>query len=452
MLAQGKIDTIYLKTDAYFSFVRLFTIFNHISISWAGLKAAETFLENGVSSIKILEAQDHLGGRSRTDSESIPGIPIDLGSEWLFQSNKMFDYLSSKYDFDGSYMESSAKFYDIFTTFMDYFVDYRSNLNQDVDVKTVLDEYDLDNDIDDLEENYIETEFETSYAGDIEDLSVQETFKWWEYYEGYYQQDYVSTPKHGGFGKIAEDFASQFQDKIEVGAVVQDVYTSEEMNTIHYRNSDGNIVVLNSKRVLITVSLGVLKAKSINFIPPLPNEKEKVISQMGFGTVDKCVMYWDKTSYDDDDPIYNEFTKDWDAEWIPSASGATWQRFFNQRRYKGVNMISAWIGGNEAVGMESQEDNEIFKGVVNDLSLAVNGEIPSPSKIIFTRWNQDEFTRGSYSYPVEGRKHKEDIETLKKPVGNLYFAGEATDEDWYATTVGAWRSGETVAKEIMKTL
>lgn len=58
------------------------------------------------------------------------------------------------------------------------------------------------------------------YAGDIEDLSVQETFKWWEYYEGYYLQDYVSTPKHGGFGKIAEDFASQFQDKIEVGAVV----------------------------------------------------------------------------------------------------------------------------------------------------------------------------------------------------------------------------------------
>ena len=39
---------------------------------------------------------------------------------------------------------------------MDYFVNYRSNLNQDIDVKTVLDEYDLDNDIDDLEENYIE--------------------------------------------------------------------------------------------------------------------------------------------------------------------------------------------------------------------------------------------------------------------------------------------------------
>lgn len=366
----------------------------------------------------------------------------------------MFDYLSSKYDFDGSYMENSDfKNYDIFTNFMDYFVNYRSNLNQDIDVKTVLDEYDLDNDIDDLEENYIEAEFETSYAGDIEDLSVQETFKWWEYYEGYYLQDYVSTPKQGGFGKFVEDFASQFQNKIEVGAVVQDIeYGLEGKNTIRYRNSDGNIVILNSRRVLMTVSLGVLKAKSIKFIPSLPNEKEKVISQMGFGTVDKCVMYWDKTSFDDGDPIYNEFTKDWDTEWIPSASGATWQQFFNQRRYKGVNMITAWIGGNEAIAMESQDDHEIFKGVVNDLSLAVNAEIPSPSKITLTRWNQDKFTRGSYSYPIETRNHKEDIKTLKKPVGNLYFAGEATDEDWYATTVGAWRSGETVAKEIMKTL
>ena len=60
--------------------------------------------------------------------------------------------------------------------------------------------------------------------------------------------------------------------------------------------------------------------------------------------------------------------------------------------------------------------------------------------------------RSFASYLPTTRKTRTGYFVAQDSSGKLYFAGEATDEDWYATTVGAWRSGETVAKEIMKTL
>jgi lysine-specific histone demethylase 1 len=39
--------------------------------------------------------------------------------------------------------------------------------------------------------------------------------------------------------------------------------------------------------VLVTVPLGVLKAGSIAFQPPLPQRKQEAIERMGFGTLNK---------------------------------------------------------------------------------------------------------------------------------------------------------------------
>ena len=42
--------------------------------------------------------------------------------------------------------------------------------------------------------------------------------------------------------------------------------------------------------VLVTVPLGVLKAKSIKFVPPLPDWKRSAIDRLGFGPIEKVVL------------------------------------------------------------------------------------------------------------------------------------------------------------------
>lgn len=63
------------------------------------------------------------------------------------------------------------------------------------------------------------------------------------------------------------------------------------------------------------------------------------------------------------------------------------------------------------------------------------------SAIFYHRWSKDEFTQGAYSEPVVGTT-SQDFKNLGERLGRLYFAGEATSEDWYGYMQGAYLSGK----------
>ncbi|KAF9946371.1 hypothetical protein BGZ72_000382 [Mortierella alpina] len=79
-------------------------------------------------------------------------------------------------------------------------------------------------------------------------------------------------------------------------------------------------------------------------------------------------------------------------------------------------------------------------------------QIPPPIETVVTRWSQDEFAQGSYSF-VGKESDGEDYDRLAKPIGNrLHFAGEATCRHYPATAHGAYLSGIKVAKDILDML
>ena len=67
--------------------------------------------------------------------------------------------------------------------------------------------------------------------------------------------------------------------------------------------------------------------------------------------------------------------------------------------------------------------------------------------IYYYRWSQDPFVQGSYSEPYVGFT-SEDFTKLGQNLGRLYFAGEATSEEWYGYIQGAYLSGEEKGKMI----
>ena len=150
-----------------------------VGAGWAGIRAGLTLLEEGVSSILVLEASDYIGGRSKSVNSdgsinkgtllgNISNIPIDMGSEWQFAGdNRMDEYLENnglmkgvdlenlKDDVFGNYytqskstngtitteiMEDTSPLHDVWNGWLDF----REEKLEEVDDISWLGEYKID--------------------------------------------------------------------------------------------------------------------------------------------------------------------------------------------------------------------------------------------------------------------------------------------------------------------
>lgn len=78
-----------------------------------------------------------------------------------------------------------------------------------------------------------------------------------------------------------------------------------------------------------------------------------------------------------------------------------------------------------------------------------NSNFPQPIGYKVTRWGQDPFAFGSYSYLAKGAKSKQRKDLAKHVDERITFCGEATDRDAPATVHGALNSGVRAAEEVM---
>jgi monoamine oxidase len=267
--------------------------------------------------------------------------------------------------------------------------------------------------------------------------------------------DHYMAVENGGFSRLIEAISEPVRDRVRLESRVTQVDYSDANGPIRvaYRNADGEERVVLANRVLVTVPVGVLKAQTIQFIPDLPSWKRSAIRYMGFGVLNKCILYWDfdaePTWWPTDKAVLSLITDD-------DETSGVWTTFFNDRELDngGHFILSAWIGGDNAIWSEkNQSDKEVVDNVIANLRSMLGRNVPYPDDYIVTRWGQDEFARGSYSFVPVGTADIDDVrEDLASPVrGRLFFAGEATDS-FYGTVVGARRSGIRSARDIRNSL
>ena len=95
--------------------------------------------------------------------------------------------------------------------------------------------------------------------------------------------------------------------------------------------------------------------------------------------------------------------------------------------------------------VEGQTDAQILAELLAALR-TIYPALPDPVEFIQTRWYEDPFSRGAYSYYAVGNE-KEITGVIGDSVGRLYFAGEAAS-DKPGTVLGAYLSGLDRAEEI----
>jgi lysine-specific histone demethylase 1 len=252
-----------------------------------------------------------------------------------------------------------------------------------------------------------------------------------------------------GFGTVPKALSTGLDVKMEV-RVTNVAVSPEGGATVKYHScaeSDGSGGAkaeeqeVNADAVIVTVPLGILKEGVIRFQPPLPDWKQDSINKLGFGLLNKVILCFDF-------PFWKNKFDTFGSCAPPSGTVGELYMFWNFMPCTGQPILLAINAGEAAVEAEANSD-----GVVVAKSIAVLRKIfgvaavPEPVHSHVTRWRNDPFARGSYSY-ISTEASGEDYDTLAKPItvegaekAQLFFAGEHTNRNYPATVHGAMLSG-----------
>lgn len=114
--------------------------------------------------------------------------------------------------------------------------------------------------------------------------------------------------------------------------------------------------------VLVTVPLGVLKAGSIRFDPPLPAKKRAAIDALGMGTLDKVYLLFDEVFWD--------ANPDWIVTPENDLPPGQFNGWLNMAKYIDQPVILAFNGGQPALDLADETDEQLIQKALQTLSLA----------------------------------------------------------------------------------
>lgn len=249
-----------------------------------------------------------------------------------------------------------------------------------------------------------------------------------------YLDDNVDYVMPGGYSLLIERLAEGLDIRLDT-RVEKVTYDETGVEVIAGKES------YRASHVIVTVPLGVLKAGTISFSPPLPDVKQEAIDNLGFGNVEKIIFKFDdafwRTSPDRGRTIL----------YISETIG-DFPAFTDISKKAGVPMLCAFLSGDQA--REMAEDAEPFidkaLGILKEL---FPDDYQAPTAVHVSNWQKDPFAYGSYSTPTVTTR-AENYDQLAEPVaGRLLFAGEATYRARAGFVEGAMGSGLREARRIL---
>eukprot|EP00118_Oscarella_pearsei_P025212 m.307748 g.307748 ORF g.307748 m.307748 type:complete len:530 (+) comp42762_c0_seq1:36-1625(+) len=239
-------------------------------------------------------------------------------------------------------------------------------------------------------------------------------------------------------------------EKVHCNHVVTSIDYNSNGVTVKTKRTGTQIEeVFSGDYAIITVSLGVLQHEGIVFNPPLPDKKTKAIKDFGMGTLTT---------------VFAAFKEDFWSETLASTktnkkkvenvvAGSDDQNFFKAHlslsayNEKWRTLVFSAIG-DQSARLESQTLEETKNQVMEMLKTMYGPNISNPLDFHVPIWIKDPNFYGSYSYWPVGYTN-ESHDALKEPVeGRVFFAGEATDRDYYGFLQGAYCSGIAQARMI----
>jgi monoamine oxidase len=434
--------------------------------------------KQNVRNFVILEAKDYIGGRAHTVMEEWEGknVPIDLGAMWIQNgANNLLTYYAKKYNIkssvskfktrlykknnagpmdDDEYDELSTALYD------DGFYGLQAHRQQNVlyDEPLKHSEEEFTNSLQipmgrDLVRHFIRDAIEFEYSASTEEMSL----KYWNsdsYIGGEACDDSFVDD---GYSSLVQAYANDqgvMGNVILEAAVSRVNYDDNDIVRIDYvkNNTDKTIY---TRRVIITIPLGVLQHGLVKFVPPLPTSTSRSIHRLGMGKMNKIFMFWKS------DDVFWPSLQDYEV-FSDVTNRASNFMFYNSLSFGGEKpVLYAFYKGSTVEDLEkkyAKSDEEMYMKTISELAMSslrsmFGNDIPNPEKVVCTCWNVDEHCMGAYSFNKVGMKVA-DRQVLRSPIaGNrIIISGEATHDNYPQTTTGAFLAGRDAAKKMVNSL
>jgi len=236
-------------------------------------------------------------------------------------------------------------------------------------------------------------------------------------------------------------------------AVTRIHYSPDNSGAARIECEDGSSVTADV--IVSTIPLGVLKTETVAFEPTLPDWKTGAIDRLGFGILNKVVMVYKEAFWDTSRDIFGVLRDPVHRASLNQADYTTKRgrffQWFNCTKTSGLPTLIALMAGDAAFQTEAESSQSLVAEATQVLRDVFGESTPEPVEAIITRWGSDRFARGSYSYTGPDFL-PDDYETMAKPIGNLFFAGEHTCGTHPATVHGAYISGLRAASEVMESM
>jgi polyamine oxidase len=415
-----------------------------IGAGTAGLAAARILRDASVPTI-VLEARDRLGGRTWT--VDLGGVPVDMNggylhdldvnrlarlyeeAGWAVDDTVWFDIHANGYDaMSGQtlgYLDKLRLAYHLARYFKGP-DDPPRTLATDYPMERWTRKFFADAQLPDATGRLIESIIRSVQSTDGAEMST-----YWHGKAGKEGGKWVFP--RGGYGPFVAALAQDI-----------DVRLNKPVTGVELQGNGMRVLTADEQfeasHVLVTVPLGVLKAKGIDFVPALPPGKLDAIARTGFAKMEKLAILLRAPIQDEDFTLRVYY----DAQ---SGCRLTFQNFSKRLgrpilvAYAHTDYVSKFI-------QHSQDERE---GIVLNALRAMLGQPQLQAEsVVHSAWSDDPYSQGAYSF-VKVHGGPQLMNMLSTPLcgGRLLFAGEATDVDRFSFVDGAVATGVREARRLL---
>jgi len=415
----------------------------------AGLTAANALTAAGVE-VELIEGRNRVGGRIWT--VDFAGGAVDLGAAWIhgpdgnptaclmrnngieWRAAEVADASISAWDAENGLLSGT----ELLNVFLSAQVDFEAKapsllatLGPQASVADAVRRY-----LDDqgsagdarryAEFALLQGTFELFYGGRADDISLAEAYGDIGFSGG-------NMFPVGGYHRLVDLLANGLT--IRTGETVRRIATDRDGVQV-----DTDRARHRGSHVIVTLPLGVLRAGSVAFEPGLPPAKRGAIDRLAMAPFEKIVLSFPR------------------AFWVEqrrrsfvyiSRTYGELPAYFDLTRFTGSPALLCFYAGAWSATAATRSDNELVRREMEILREMFGAGIPEPDGVLRTRWADDPFSRGAYSYVPVGAT-LQDMHVLGEPVGDrLLFAGEATVPEHYGTVTAAYVSGLREARRLL---